>query len=202
MTLFHHSRAVVNINRLLALDNFHVYEPAGAASPYLAFPASMPLTLEASASFRVIPQVCNSFGSLHGGAAAILAERAALALYHQAARWAGERSQHALPRVRSLSIDYMSPCTKNTELLLLVRGMRVERGAGEGDKQSPSRSLFPPLDVAPHPQGNFIPMSCRVLFTRKKDGRYLTQCHVLLDSQGDAWHHQRQSRSEGNRARL
>ena len=175
----------VDINLLLNLQNFLVVQdPSSSSSSSSA--SSLPSScLKASATFFVAPAVCNSFGSLHGGAVAMLAERAALLLYQQAARWAGKEEDVKRARVRTLSVDYMSPCSKNTELLLVIEGTRAELPPSSSSSSSSSSSMFPNLSPASsslEEGGSIIPTSYLVWFTRKSDGRHLTGCHVLFDA--------------------
>lgn len=133
----------------------------------------------------------------------MLAERAALLLYQQAARWAGKEGKARLARVRTLSVDYMSPCSKNTELLLVIEGTRAE--LPPSFSSSSSSSMFPNLSASSSLEEGepSIPTSYRVWFTRKSDGRYLTQCHVLFDaSSGGMEGREEEDRRRKRRARL
>lgn len=118
----------------------------------------------------------------------MLAERVALLLYQQAARWAGKEEEARLVRARALSVDYMSPCSKNTELLLVVKGTRADPLPSTFFSSSSPSSMSSKLSSASSSaeEGKlFIPTSYRVWFTRKSDGRYLTQSHVLFDANSD-----------------
>ena len=134
----------------------------------------------------------------------MLAERAALLLYQQAARWAGKEESVKRARVRTLSVDYMSPCSKNTELLLVIEGTRTELPPSSSSFSS-SSSMFPNLSPSSSSQeegGSIIPTSYRVWFTRKSDGRYLTQCHVLFDANSGVADGSEEDRRRKRRARL
>ena len=141
----------------------------------------------------------------------MLAERAALLLYQQATRWAGkDESSTSRARVRTLSVDYMPPCSKNTELQLVIEGTRAElppsSSSSFSSSSSSSSSMFPNLSSASSSQdegGSSVPTSYHVWFTRKSDGRYLTQCHVLFDvSSGGAEGREEEDRRRKRRARL
>jgi hypothetical protein len=103
----------------------------------------------------------------------------------------------------------MSPCSKNTELLLVIEGMRADLPPSSSSSSSSSSYMFPNLSSASSAQeegGASTPTSYRVWFTRKSDRRFLTQCHVLFDagsrSGGAEEEEEEEDRRRKRRARL
>lgn len=102
--------------------------------------------LKATARVRVAGRLCNNFGTLHGGAVSILAERMAARVWATARRMAGWESdgeggddeaqgEGMWPHARTLSIDYMSPAPKGCEVTLEAWAAPLG--------PSPSPSLWP-----------------------------------------------------------
>ena len=87
-------------------------------------------------------------------------------------------------RVRVISIDYMSPCSKGSDLVLRVEGaVAAEEEEEEGGERRSGGSgvSFPNLSSNLSLNSRRVPTSYSVLFTRKSDGWYLTQCQVHFD---------------------
>ena len=159
------SGATIHLDGLLGLEGFALTEDGAAAA--LA-PASDPARprlpmLKATARVRVAGRLCNNFGTLHGGAVSILAERMAARVWATARRMAGWESEGVggddeaqgegmWPHARTLSIDYMSPAPKGCEVTLEAWAAPLG--------PSPSPSLWPaPVSSAPVPAKAYPPLS-------------------------------------------